>query len=54
MSVSAVHGSSHFLPVQPTPPVKPVKAKAEPVEEPHEKPRPKPPPGQGAKFDIRA
>ena len=52
MQVSAAHSSSHYLPVQPTPPVQPVKAKPEP----HDAPKVKSanPPGVGTKLDIHA
>ena len=53
MSVSPIHSQSHALPVQPTPPVRPVKAKpAEHVEE--SKPKAATPPHVGKKLDIHA
>jgi hypothetical protein len=53
LQVSAAHHSTHALPVQPTPPVRPAKAKPEGHDDPP-KVKASTPPHVGKKLDIHA
>ncbi|HEY0437060.1 MAG TPA: hypothetical protein VGC92_10490 [Phenylobacterium sp.] len=53
MQVSPVHHEKHTLPVQPTPPVQPVRAKPEHAEGPP-KVKAATPPHVGTKVDVHA
>jgi hypothetical protein len=53
LQVSAAHHSSHYLPVQPTPPVRPVKARPEPAEG-APKTKAATPPHVGKTLDVHA
>jgi hypothetical protein len=54
VQIAPVQGHTHVRPVQPTPPVAPVKAKPEEHHEDHPKVKSTPPPGVGTKVDVQA